>query len=150
MIVLGTVLLVLAIIGVCAFIYIHRLPHYKGAGIALFYKGDRGYEVLLGRRKYNPGIYKWSIPGGGFERYDRSLLDTAKREFTEELSYPFDKINTTLVKNYKIKLPHFTWHTYCYLIHEKEDFTKRYISEFSLLRYIPLDELKNYKLNTIV
>ena len=56
----------LSIILITSIILYFHFPSYKGAGIALFRKNKNGYEILLGKRKYNPGKDKWSIPGGGY------------------------------------------------------------------------------------
>ena len=57
---------------------------YKGAGIALFQKQNNDYAILLGKRTIKPNKGKWSIPGGGFEKTDNSLFETAIRELREE------------------------------------------------------------------
>ena len=133
----------------CKIFYFH-FPSYKGAGIAIFHKGNNGYEILLGKRKYNPGKDKWSIPGGGYEKYDNSLFDTAKRECKEELSLDINKLNAELVNVYSIWLPKFKWKTFLYDLREDIYFNNKIIHEFSELKFISINDIKNYKLNLFV
>ena len=132
------------------FIIYKKLKPYKGAGIALFIHNGDGYEILLGKRKYNPDKNKWSIPGGEVEERDKSFLDCAKREFQEELSYNFDNIKTTLVTTVSIHIPKYRWKTFCFLTDDTFFYDANKIHEFSELKYIPLNELKNYHLASFV
>lgn len=60
---------------------------YKGAGILVYRITTTGrLEVLLARRRLNPGKNKWSHFGGGQEPSDKGRYrETAKREMLEEL-----------------------------------------------------------------
>ena len=123
-----------------------KLP-YKGAGVALFKKIDNEYAILLGKRKYKPGVGKWSIPGGGYEsKEDLTLFMTAKRELQQET-------DIKLLKIINIKGPivwrrnwlFFRWETYMYEV--APDFpVPTHYHEFSEMKFIPLNELGKYKL----
>ena len=144
-------IIVLFFLLICSiFIIYKKLPLYKGAGIAVFIHNGDDFELLLGKRKYNPDKNKWSIPGGGLEESDESFLDGAKREFQEELNYNFDNIKTTLVTTVSINIPKYKWKTFCYLTDNTFFYDANKIHEFSELKYIPLNELKNYHLATFV
>ncbi|MGP1529453.1 MAG: NUDIX domain-containing protein [Treponema sp.] len=60
------------------------IRNYKGAGITIFKKQNDECSILLGKRTEKPQKGKWSIHGGGFENADKSLFETALREFREE------------------------------------------------------------------
>lgn len=68
---------------------------------------EEGIEVLLTRRafwnyeKHRPMRYpgEWVFNGGSYEEGDKSLLDTAIREFREELEYKGPVSNTMLVRS---------------------------------------------------
>ncbi len=51
-----------------------------------------GGEVLLLKRSSAHNDQKWGLPGGNVEEGDKDLIDTAKREATEEMGKlpPFD------------------------------------------------------------
>jgi len=51
--------------------------------IAVFAFFDNKLKVLLVRRKFEPGVGKWALPGG-FVREDESLEESALRELHEE------------------------------------------------------------------
>ena len=132
------VLFISSLISLTLFLFYRRIPCYKGAGIALFRVKNGKYELLLGLRKYNPGKNKWSIPGGGYESYDNSLEATAKREFSEELSLDFNKLDTKYVNEVKICLPKYKWSTFCYVFNQ-DIVLSHNIHEFSALKFIPVD-----------
>ena len=142
-------ILLLSLIMFTFFLLYRRIPSYKGAGIALFREKDGKYELFLGLRKYNPGKNKWSIPGGGYESYDNSLDVTAKREFTEELSLDFNKLDASFVNEVKIILPKYKWSTFCYVLN-KDIRLSQNIHEFSALKFIPVENLENLDLNLFV
>ncbi len=54
--------------------------------------GRSGGEVLLLKRSSAHNDQKWGLPGGNVEEGDKDLIDTAKREATEEMGTlpPFD------------------------------------------------------------
>jgi 8-oxo-dGTP diphosphatase len=51
--------------------------------IILFYRGARGAEVLLIKRKSDPSKGQWALPGGFVDK-DESLETAAARELEEE------------------------------------------------------------------
>ena len=53
------------------------------ADIVAFSFQERQLKVLLVKRKYEPGVGQWAIPGG-FVREDESLEESALRELKEE------------------------------------------------------------------
>ena len=119
---------------------------YKGAGIALFKKTNGNYLILLGKRTINPDKEKWSIFGGKSETYDKSVLETAKREFHEESYINLDSLNTELIGTCNFNLPFFKWTTFLYEVDDSFSIPVRFSSEFSELRFIALKKIKNYKL----
>ncbi len=132
--------------------YIFIALFYKGGGIALFQKlPDGGYAILLGKRVYNPGAEKWSIPGGGWDpQKDKTLADTAKREFEEEI-FRNKKQFETLINEYNAKLLgewklFNRWTTLIYEINQSFEAPKEFSHEFSKLKFIPISKLGDYKL----
>jgi len=68
---------------------VYDIPeHAKNASVTLLFypKDNNTYLVFTKRNKYN-GIHSNQIcfPGGKYEPYDKSLLDTASRELFEEI-----------------------------------------------------------------
>ena len=123
-----------------------KLLPYKGAGVALFKKMNGEYQLLLGKRKYRPQAGKWSIPGGGYESYDKTLLNTALRETQEEIGV--DVLKAAIIKEpveYRCNLIFFVWATYMYEVDSDFPVPKRF-HEFSEMKFIPLQELGKYKL----
>ena len=126
-----------------------KLKLYKGAGVALFKKVNGEYQILLGKRKYRPQAGKWSIPGGEYELKDLTLFSAAKRELREEtgLDLCYDvkiqKIGESVI--YRFKVPFFEWATYMYEVPSDFQAPARF-HEFSEMKFIPLSELKKYKL----
>ena len=124
---------------------IKNLP-YKGAGIALFKKVNGEYQILLGKRMNKPQAGKWSIPGGGYESYDKTLLDTALRETREEIGV--DALKVAINKEpvvYRCNLLFFVWETYIYEVAPKFPVPTEF-HEFSEMKFIPLSELGKYEL----
>ncbi len=123
-----------------------KLKPYKGAGVALFKNVNGEYQILLGKRKYRPQSGKWSIPGGGYESYDKTLLDTALRETREEIEV--DALKAAINKEpivYRCNLLLFVWETYMYEVAPEFPVPTRF-HEFSEMKFIPLGELKKYEL----
>jgi 8-oxo-dGTP pyrophosphatase MutT (NUDIX family) len=58
---------------------------YRGAGLLIVCRRERGVEVLLGKRRISPFFGYWSTPGGRTEGWDRDARETALREAEEEL-----------------------------------------------------------------
>lgn len=123
-----------------------KLP-YKGAGVALFKRLPNGnYAILLGNRTGRWEHGKWSIPGGGYESYDKTLLNTALRETQEEIGV--DVLKAAIIKEpveYRCNLIFFVWATYMYEVDSDFPVPKRF-HEFSEMKFIPLQELGKYKL----
>ena len=123
------------------------MKRYKGAGIALFQKQNESYAILLGKRIIKPHKDKWSIPGGGFEKTDKSLFETAIREFREETGI---NISNTVNENDAIicsfHYPCFEWKTFMFEV--SSDFTvpNSFCYEFSKMRFITLEDIHQYKL----
>lgn len=116
-----------------------RFP-YKGAGIALFRKADKadgGYEIFLGKRSIRQDFGKWSVPGGGFEKWDQDLLRCAEREFLEETGCPLPQAVNLGRVCYNFLL--FKWTTFIFLTEDPMNHTRA--SEFSVLKWVPLAEL---------
>lgn len=118
---------------------------YKGAGIALFQKQDNDYAILLGKRTINPNKGKWSIPGGGFEKTDNSLFETAIRELREETG-----INLSKSEKYAVlcsfHYPFFEWKTFMFEVDSNFYVPETFCYEFSEMRFIHLKEIPQYKL----
>jgi 8-oxo-dGTP pyrophosphatase MutT (NUDIX family) len=88
------------------------------------------FSVLLGKRSFNPGKGKWSIPGGGWEPQDgfektgrRNYRQTAMREAQEELHF----------------VPCFHFEVYAYILSEQAIPT--YVDEFSELCWVSVKAL---------
>lgn len=119
---------------------------YKGAGIALFKKQNNDYAILLGKRTIKPNKGKWSIPGGGFEKTDISLFETAIRELREETGI---NLSITTEKDAVIcsfKYPFFEWKTFMFEVDSDYTVPKSFCYEFSEMRFISLKEIYQYEL----
>ena len=119
---------------------------YKGAGIALFQKQDNDYTILLGKRTIKPNKGKWSIPGGGFEKTDNSLFETAIRELREETGI---NLSSTTKKDPVIcgfHYPFFKWITFMFEVDANFHVPERFCYEFSEMRFISLKEIHQYEL----
>ena len=119
---------------------------YKGAGIALFQKQDNDYAILLGKRTIKPNKGKWSIPGGGFEKTDNSLFETAIRELREETGINLTNNEKDAVVC-SFHYPFFEWKTFMYEVDSYFLAPKILGYEFSEIRFIPLKEIQKYKLS---
>lgn len=118
---------------------------YKGAGIALFQKQDNDYAILLGKRTIKPNKGKWSIPGGGFEKTDNSLFETAIRELREETGIELSLTEKDAVIC-SFHYPFFEWKTFMYEVDSYFLAPKILGYEFSEIRFIPLKEIQKYEL----
>jgi 8-oxo-dGTP pyrophosphatase MutT (NUDIX family) len=116
--------------------FIFKRKSYKGAGIALFREEpNKGFNVLLGQRKYNPGKNKWSFPGGAMEPRDTSFQETACREFSEEAGVSLPELDAKDITDcYEINLPFFHWKTFIYTTKSNTSFTR--IREFTKLDWV--------------
>ena len=113
-----------------------RFP-YRGAGIGLVKDGC----LLMGRRSDTPFYGKWAVPGGGRDKTDRDELFTAKREFLEETSVDFDKLNTRFICSWTLKVPFFRWTTFFYAVDSFDHALHSDQDEFSEYEWVPLNQL---------
>ena len=111
-----------------------RFP-YHGAGIGLV----KGGYILLGKRSDHPFYGKWSVPGGGREKGDRTELDNAVREFSEETGVDFSALQAKPIGSWKLRLPFFSWRTFFYTVPDFE--VSLSPDEFSEILWIKLDEV---------
>lgn len=123
-----------------------KIP-YKGGGVAFFKKMPDGeYAILLGKRTGKREHDKWSIPGGKYESYDKTFLDAALRETREEIGV--DVLKAAINKEpviYRANLLFFVWETYMYEVAPDFPVPTKF-HEFSEMKFIPLQELRKYKL----
>ena len=110
-----------------------RFP-YKGSGIGLVYNNS----ILLGKRSKRPFNGLWSVPGGGFEKdKDKDYLSGAKRELYEETAIILDKLDTSYIGKWTLKLPFFCWTTFFYKIENFDVELKP--NEFEQLEWVSLN-----------
>lgn len=101
----------------------------------------------MGKRTIKPHKGKWSIPGGGSEKTDKSLFETAIREFLEET-----RINISNTVNEKdviicsFHYPCFEWITFMFEVSSNFTTPKSFCYEFSEMRFISLEDIHQYKL----
>ena len=120
---------------------------YKGAGIALFQKQDNDYAILLGKRTIKPNKDKWSIPGGGFEKTDNSLFETAIRELREETGINLsNSVNEKKAIICSFHYPCFEWKTFMFEVASDFHVPERLCYEFSEIKLIYLKDIHQYKL----
>ena len=123
-----------------------RLKPYHGAGMVFWTKDVQGkFSVLLGKRSFNPGKGKWSIPGGGWEPQDgfektgrRNYRQTAMREAQEELHFEIPRMES-LVHLWSLHVPCFHFEVYAYILSEQAIPT--YVDEFSELCWVSVKAL---------
>jgi 8-oxo-dGTP pyrophosphatase MutT (NUDIX family) len=121
-----------------------RFLHFQGGGAALFCTSDN--TLLIGKRAYNPGKGKWSLPGGRLDGIDKGDLEKcAKRELREETGIKIDGRKTKPKGSVNITLPFFQWITYIYFLAKKPRYTL--CLEFSEMDWVCLDELQSLPLN---
>lgn len=70
-------------------------PYAVGAAAAVLIINNK---ILLVKRKYPPGLGKWSVPGGVIEAGEK-LIEAAKRELREETGLEADPIGILWVIN---------------------------------------------------
>jgi len=121
-----------------------RLESYKGAGIMLFRNRNGRFEVLLGKRSVKHGYGKWAIPGGKMEKRDNTFFDCAVRELKEETGIDIYTINHKVINSRNISIPYFHWSTF--LVYVNGPLSPLVPSEFSELKWIPLEDVENYEL----
>lgn len=123
------------------------MKKYKGAGIAIIKKQNDELFILLGKRTEKPQKGKWSIPGGGFEKYDKSLFETALREFREETRIDLSEtINEKDALICDFHFPVFEWKTFIFEVNSDFPTPRKFCHEFSEMKFISINELKNFKL----
>ena len=89
---------------------------------------------------------KWSIPGGGFEKTDNSLFETAIRELREETGI---NLSSTTEKDPVIcsfHYPFFEWITFMFEDDSNFHVPERFCYEFSEIKFISLKDIHQYKL----
>ena len=111
-----------------------RFP-YHGAGIGLVKDG----QILLGKRSDHPFYGRWSVPGGGREKGDKTELDNALREFSEETGVDFSTLDAKPLGSWKLRLPFFSWTTFFYAVSTFE--VSFSLDEFSEIQWVDLDEI---------
>jgi len=116
---------------------------YRGAGVALFRKVDDGYEILVERRKYKPGKGKYSIPGGGYEEWDKSLKATAERECREETGIIVKDVcagKTPVVKRFPFFF--YDWATYMYEVDAHWQIPSEKVHELKNFGFVNIKDIK--------
>lgn len=123
--------------------YARRLQRpYLGAGMLFWSRDEEGQTwVVLGRRAYRHGLgyREWSLPGGGYEDYDGSTLDTAVRESREEIHWKVGDLSRVRPL-YSIRCLMFRFDIYEYELKERVPL-RRPCSEFSQVRWFRADQL---------
>ena len=127
---------------------------YRGAGVALFRENNGKTEVLLGCRLHNPWKGTWSFPGGKAERHE-ALLAAAMREFYEEVGTKLDLRYVVMAGTYRIRMPFFMWDTIlldikqssCIKILSNKNQRLKIYSEFSMLKWVNLEQIKQLPLH---
>lgn len=119
---------------------------YHGAGIVFWTKDAQGrLSLLLGKRSFNPGKDKWSIPGGGWEQQDgfeksgkRNYRQTAMRETQEEIHFDIPR-RQNLSHLWSLHVPFFHFEVYAYYLLEQT--IPSTVDEFSEVHWVPADTL---------
>jgi 8-oxo-dGTP pyrophosphatase MutT (NUDIX family) len=134
------------------------LPYkYRGGGVAVFRINNGQPEVLLGLRANNPGRGRWSFPGGGAEGKEK-LSTAAFREFREETGVQILGRYITKTGLFSIKNYFFEWNTIIiestqaisvskYFSKDRKKEVDLIGGEFTVLRWMAVSELSNYKLH---
>jgi 8-oxo-dGTP pyrophosphatase MutT (NUDIX family) len=129
---------------------------WRGAGILLGTQDRKGqWHVWLGKRTGRPQAGTWSILGGRSEKSDKSPLDTAIREATEEANlsrYPIDREAIGQREVFSCSTPVYVWSTY-FMVIENPDLEPiprgKDGREFSEQRWFPANALPD-NLHTFV
>lgn len=124
-----------------------HLRPYRGAGCLLAVVDEGCAWVYLGKRRYNPGRGKWSIPGGAAERPRdgrrwESSWETARRETREETQIDpalLDRGPRDGWPHISIWFPGFRWRTYIVRLDRKPNLKPCH--EFTEARWFRVDEL---------
>ena len=120
------------------------LTHPKTAVAAIIL---RDHEILMVRRGVEPGLGKWSIPGGSIE-LGETMEDALRREVWEETGLEikvgdFAGVIDLIVRdeNGQISFHYVILDYFATIISDGEACPATDVTE---CRWIPLDELKNY------
>lgn len=89
---------------------------------------------------------KWSIPGGGFEKTDNSLFETAIRELREETGINLSSTTEKAPIICSFHYPFFEWITFMFEVDSNFHVPERFCYEFSEMRFISLNEIHQYEL----
>jgi 8-oxo-dGTP pyrophosphatase MutT (NUDIX family) len=128
---------------------------YRGAGVLVACRGPAGYEVLLGRRRIRPFRGYWSIPGGRREARDRTFVEAALRELSEELcgDQPVERFlaehlpagfAAPALPEHSHRTPYLSeWHTFLLVLTSKIDPARLSVPnhEFSAADWFPVEKL---------
>ena len=134
------------------FAWIERLRNIKWENTKeleylCFKKQNNDYAILLGKRTIKPNKGKWSIPGGGFEKTDNSLFETAIRELREETGINLsNSVNEKKAIICSFHYPCFEWKTFMFEVASDFHVPERFCYEFSEIKFISLKDIHQYKL----
>ena len=116
----------------------------KSSVMCLFLENNNKVYILLTKRSNNLSNHAGEIcfPGGGPEKGDKDLLDTALRETYEEVGVPKDEIKVIGQLDDYITGTGFHISPFVGILNSKLKFTINK-DEVSELIYLPVDELKD-------
>ena len=116
----------------------------KSSVMCLFLENNNKVYILLTKRSNNLSNHAGEIcfPGGGPEKGDKDLLDTALRETYEEVGVPKDEIKVIGQLDDYITGTGFHISPFVGILNSKLKFTINK-DEVSELIYLPIDELKD-------
>ena len=105
------------------------------------------WHNISGKRTIKPNKGKWSIPGGGFEKTDNSLFETAIRELREETGINLsNSVNEKKAIICSFHYPCFEWKTFMFEVASDFHVPERFCYEFSEIKFISLKDIHQYKL----
>jgi len=108
-----------------------------GSGMLFICSTTKRFLVVLRSKIVNePG--KWAVVGGRVDPGDKNVLEAAKREVKEELSYE-EEYDTHLVHTYLSKSGKFTYYNYVGIV--KDEFTPVLDDETDDFKWVCWDEL---------
>ena len=116
----------------------------KSAVMCLFIEKDSKVYIILTKRSHNLSKHAGEIcfPGGGAEKGDNDLLDTALRETYEEVGVPKNEIKVIGQLDDYITGTDFHISPFVGILNSKLKFTINK-DEVSELIYLPVDDLKD-------
>ena len=120
---------------------------YQGAGVMIYHVQDKDkVSVLLGKRVNNPDKGLWSIPGGGWEKFDvdksgnPDLAETARREMREETGFYLPEHEKSfMVKLWDIDLIAFKFSVFVLRMKTKKFPYRHY--EFSNMKWFDVNNI---------